>query len=325
MNTIHICIAADRNYKLPLSVLLDSVLKNSCKHACVAHVLFDGLSDKYRKQLHKKYKNTNLSLDFIDMSGYVFDFHGLDMQHWTKTIFYRIMIPEIFQSLDRILYIDCDTLVLNDLSELFNTELTENSNIAMVVDKFSWKTQIVKLGLTNYFNSGMILFDLQKCRTDNFANKCVQWLHDNPDKAMFPDQDAINTVYAGKILRLNNIYNKQFAPNEQIAFDKQPVIIHFLSAVKPWMWNAPIAYSKMYRQYLPTKIRQLWTLISQLAWHSRYFCFHKKFSMKLQQTKIIEQVKFYVFNICVHTKTLDKPNMDLIDILKNNKKLKQCI
>ena len=318
-NTVHICIAADRNYKLPLMCLVNSIYKNSSDTPCVIHVLYNDLSNLYRRKLIKKYRNTNISLDFIDMSGINFDFHGLDMQYWTKTIFYRIMIPEIFPNLDRILYIDGDTLILGQLSEMFNTVFPEDTDVAMVVDKYSWKTHIFKLNVKNYFNSGMILFDLNKCRKNNFADKCVRWLHDNPDKAMFPDQDAINTICDGKILRLNNIYNKQFAPNDKIILEKQPVIIHFLSAVKPWMWNAPIAYSKMYRQYMPTKTRQLWTLISQLAWHSKYFCFHKKFSMKLQQTKIIEQVKFYVFNICVHTKTLDKPNMDLVNILKNNK------
>lgn len=322
MNTIHICIAADRNYKLPLVCLVNSIYKNSSVQPCVIHVLYNDLSEKYRNKLVRKYINTNISFDFIDMSEINFDFHGLDMQYWTKTIFYRIMIPEIFQSLDRILYIDGDTLVLGNLSEMFNTKFPDNTDVAMVVDKYSWKTHIFKLDIKNYFNSGMILFDLNKCRENKFADKCVRWLHDNPDKAMFPDQDAINTICDGKILRLNNMYNKQFAPNDKIILEKNPVIIHFLSAVKPWMRNAPITYSKIYRQYIPSKIQQIRVLGLQIIWHSKYFVFHKKYSMKLQQTKILEQIKFYLFNICIKTKTLKKQNMDLIDILKNNKSKK---
>ena len=152
MNTVHVCVAADGNYKLPLLCLVKSIALNSASHPCVIHVL--------------------QGCDFIDMSKYVFDFSGLDMQHWTRAIFYRMMIPEIFKNLDRILYIDCDTLVLSDLFDFFNTEFTADTDIAMVVDKFSWKSQIVKLKTKNYFNSGMILFDINKCRESEFSKKC---------------------------------------------------------------------------------------------------------------------------------------------------------
>jgi lipopolysaccharide biosynthesis glycosyltransferase len=315
MNTIHICIAADRNYKLPLMCLLESVYKNNRSKPCIVHVLYDNLSGYYRNKLVKKYKGTNISLEFMNMSGLKFDFHGLDMQHWTKAIFYRIMIPEIFTNLNRILYIDCDTLVLDDLFNLFNTDIPSDKNIAMVVDKYSWKTHMIKLNIKNYFNSGMILFNLQKCRKDKFTEKCIKWLYANTDKAVFPDQDAINTVCDGKIVRISNLYNKQFAPNERIACDKHPVIIHFLSAVKPWMAKAPVSYSKLYRQYIPCKIQKYIILATQLIWQSKDFCFHKKHSMTLQHAKIVEQNKYYLFNICVFTKKLNKQQMNITNII----------
>lgn len=319
IDTVHICIAADSNYKLPLVCLVKSIVLNSASHPCVVHVLFSGLSARYRRNLISKFRDTNVSFDFIDMSKYAFDFKGLDMQHWTRAIFYRMMIPEIFKNLDRILYIDCDTLVLSDLFDFFNTEFTVDTDIAMAVDKFSWKSQIAKLKTKNYFNSGMILFDINKCRQSDFSNKCVRWLHDNPEIATFPDQDAINAVCDGRILRVNNIYNKQFAPNETISSDVNPVIIHFLSAIKPWMWRAPIKYSQIYRLYMPNKLCRLRTVLSQFLYHSKHWCFHKTNTMKLEKIKVVEYIKYYVFNICIHTSVSKKQHMDIVSMLKYNK------
>ena len=79
MKTLHLCTAADKNYKLPLTTLLNSIYKNSCSHPCVMHILCTGLSKKYQQKLQKKYEGTNLSVDFVDMSKYNFDDFELNM------------------------------------------------------------------------------------------------------------------------------------------------------------------------------------------------------------------------------------------------------
>ena len=324
MNTVHLCIAVDNNYRLPLLALVNSVYKNSAAHKYIIHILFTGLSQQYRDKLVKKYSNTNLSFDFTDMSKYEFDFHGLDMQHWTRAIFYRIMIPEIFKDYERILYIDGDTLVLQDLYEFFNMEMGKDKIVSMVVDRFSYKSRIPFLKTANYFNSGMILFDIKKCREFGFSDKCTQWIFDNPDMAKFPDQDAINVICDGKIERVNNMYNKQFATNDTVKLDNKPVIVHFLSAIKPWMKNAPIKYSAIYRKYIPCIFDRLCVLGKQILFNSRYFIYHEKYTMVLKQTKITEQVKYYIFNIKIWTRTISKNKTDLITILKNNRDQLKC-
>jgi lipopolysaccharide biosynthesis glycosyltransferase len=322
MDIIHLCIAADNNYKLPLTTLVNSICKNSTSHKCVVHILFTGLSKTYRDKLAKKY--SKISFDFIDMSKYDFDFHGLDMQHWTKAIFYRIMIPEIFKDLKRILYIDGDTLVLQDLYEFFNMQLPDDKMMAMVVDRFSYKNRIPVLKTSNYFNSGMILFDIKKCRDFGFSDKCTQWIFDNPDTAKFPDQDAINVVCDSKIERVNNLYNKQFATNDRIKLDNMPFIVHFLSAIKPWMKTAPVVYSRIYRKFIPSIFDKIFVLIKQIIFSSRHFLYHEKYAMTLKRTKITEQIKYYVCNVKVWTRTISKNKSDLITILKNNRDHLKC-
>ena len=322
---IHLCVAADKNYTLPLATLVNSFIKSNQSLNTVIHVLCSGLSKKYQNGLKQKCLNTNISIDFIDMSNYEFDFHGLDMQHWTKAIFYRIMIPELFKDLDRIIYIDGDTLVIGDLAELFDTDMGDDYMLAMVVDRFSYKTRIGELHTSNYFNSGMILFDIKKCREFGFSEKAIKWIHDNSDIAKFPDQDAINVVCDKKILRLNNMYNKQFATTDLIDWTKKPVIAHFLSAIKPWMKTSPLGYAKVYRSYIPTTRQHTKVYLSQLAYSSKYLFFHKQYSMTMKNMNIIEQVKYYFLNIHIYTKTLNNGKHNLIDVLKNNKEARKCL
>ena len=128
----------------------------------------------------------------------------------------------------------------------------------------------------------------------------------------------------GKILRVNNLYNKQFATTDTVNIEKRPFVVHFLSAIKPWMKTAPIKYSSIYRRYMPNVFYRLYNLISQIVYASKDFCFHCKYGMKLENTKVIEYVKYYVFNICIWTKILDNKKPDLIDILKNNRDARKC-
>ncbi len=317
MDTIHLCIAADKNYKLPLKALVNSVYKNSSSHKCVIHVLFTGLSQKYRKRLIDKYLNSNLSFDFVDMSKYEFDFHGLDMQYWTKAIFYRIMIPEIFKDLKRILYIDGDTLVIRDLYEFFNMEIPDNKMLAMVLDKFSWDKRMKVLNTSCYYNSGVILFDIQKCIAEDFSQKCIQWLYNNSDIAIYPDQDAINVVCNNKILPLSNLYNKMIEPRHYVVIEQRPFILHFLSEVKPWMWKYSSKFDLLYLPYIPTKFIRTRIRIEHFIMDVKNFCFHTKHSMILDKSNVLDQCKYYIFNMCVYTKNIAKYNF--IEIFKQKK------
>lgn len=322
IENIHICTAVDGNYKLPLKCLANSIFKNTCAHPCVLHVLFTNLSENYRRKLINKYKETNLSFDFIDMSKYEFDSNNIDMRYWTKAIFYRIMIPEIFKDLDRILYLDGDTLVLKDLYELFNIELPERANMAMVVDKFSWREQMQRLHISNYFNSGVILFDIKKCLRNNFSQKCIKWINENKENIVFPDQDAINAVSDNKILRINNTYNKQLTLDNYHEFDGDAHIAHFLSGIKPWMWKYPRNIDNLYVSFMPSILSRIITHIKHDLSQLKHFCFHIKYKAPLINGKIVAQYKYYIFNVCVFTQ--NKNSIDFKQAVKIKKDLQKC-
>ena len=98
MDTMHLCTAADRRYALPMATLINSIIDKCSSGPVVVHVLQTDIPHRMMRKLHKMCAGTNVSLDFVDMSGYKFDFDLSATPHWTSAIFYRIMIPEIFST-----------------------------------------------------------------------------------------------------------------------------------------------------------------------------------------------------------------------------------
>lgn len=154
-----------------------------------------------------------------------------ESNHLTKAAYYRLFIPSIFKDYSRVLYLDCDLVVLQNIDELFGIEFQENEIIACVPE-FHFMEFVKKkpdgiperfktiqdyyreiLGLTNsdpYINSGVLLFDIPKCLDFGFAEKCLDLIEENPfqDKFFYcHDQDIINCICKGKMHFLSNRYN----------------------------------------------------------------------------------------------------------------------
>lgn len=318
-NTIHVCTAADRNYILPLGAFINSVIKN-CKTApCVIHILETEIPEKKQAQLAKLCRGSNVNIEFINMAEYKFDFQGLDMKHWTKAIFYRIMIPEIFGNLDRIIYLDCDTLVLQDLYEMYNTDMPEDKYVAMVSDKYSFLFRREYLKLTSYYNSGMILFLNERCRNFDFRQKCIQWILDHPQFAKYPDQDAINMVMKDKIFRLDNTFNWQivsFQGHLLQKLDTPPHIIHFLTKIKAWHPQTDHILGILYERYIPFMYDfiKVW-LGHRLCWLGRTIWSNEE-TTQLIDGNMYKFKRFFLCKIPIYKKRINIEKTDVVSYLK---------
>lgn len=320
--TLHLCIAADQNYILPLGTIINCVIRHCTSDKWVIHVLETNIPTKVQNKLKKLCHGTNISLEFINMAEYKFDFQGLDMQHWTKAIFYRLMIPEIFQNLERIIYIDCDTLILKDLHDLYNIELPDDKYVAMVSDKYSFLHRREYLKLTAYYNSGMIVFDIARCRKFDFRKKCIQWIHDFPQYAKYPDQDAINIILQGHILRLNSTYNWQIVVHQGYLLKQlKPTIhvLHFLTKNKAWHARTDWDQGTLYEQYIPYTSHRLkvW-LIHRLYW-IWHFIYSTDSTVELHKGTAHKFKRFKFCKMTVFTKRVPIDQTEVLDYLKSLK------
>ena len=175
---------------------------------------------------------------------------------WTRSTFFRLDIhKDLDESIKKAIYIDCDTLVMKDLSDLFSIELGDNY-CGGVIDRSAddiiyWLNELGYNDLDFYINSGVLLLNLEKWRADKVSSRISKFLEEHYKELRFVDQDVINILFAKKIKKLSIDYNLPFyilddydieSPSIKKHYNKSGnydyrsncVIIHYLGQEKPW-------------------------------------------------------------------------------------------
>ena len=116
---------------------------------------------------------------------------------WTYMTLMRLALHRILPGEGRVLWLDVDTIVMQDIGALFDVDL-QGMCLAAVREPGRSKSPFV------YFNAGVLLMDLEKMR-GGIGDELVQTV--NARKLDFADQDAINLRCQGLILELDPIYN----------------------------------------------------------------------------------------------------------------------
>ena len=169
-------------------------------------------------------------------------------------IYYKLLLPIIFPEFERIIYLDCDTLVFKDLSEMYNLDFNGNYYLgypfhnADMLDKFGIK-------VINYINGGVLLINIEKLIKNNKDFGLIEFVIKNNHRLYFLEQDAIN-VYLypevgllplqyglylfGNFSVYQNIVKKMLRVKLNETELKQaidsPAIIHF-SCCGPKIWS----------------------------------------------------------------------------------------
>ena len=215
MHEINVLYSFDSNFTDLAIVAINQMLsvQNADTHVNI-HCLVAPRTYGYKK-LRNIVKKYNATLIWKPVPKRHNPFRKHPALRWSPVIFYRLFAYKFFPNIEKILYMDSDTLVYQDLTELFNTDLGDNVIGAVrdlapaeytVDDAAKHVKQLMADYLHNnlYFNSGVLLIDMKKISKyeHKFANIKI------PLK--FPDQDLINVVLYEKILRLPLKYN--YAP-----------------------------------------------------------------------------------------------------------------
>ena len=243
--SIPIFLASDDNYAPFLCTTMYSILQNT-KAQISFYVLDGGITDKSKKLISKSlFKFDNYQILYTDMTTFGLE-RFPDVAHYSINAFSRYFIPEIAPDLEKALYIDVDVIVKGDIVELYNQDL-ENYDIAAVLEDFyagnytNLKEKIYPKynGGDKYFNSGVLLFNVQNFIKKKYPEKFVKLTIDLYDKLCCPDQDVFNIVFENNFKILDYKYN--FMPDHlEMLKTKhpeiqniEPLIIHYTSQ-KPW-------------------------------------------------------------------------------------------
>jgi lipopolysaccharide biosynthesis glycosyltransferase len=176
------------------------------------------------------------------------------MGHFTVAVYFRLLIPALVpETLDRILYLDSDTIVVDDISKLIDTPLG-GCALALALDP---KSEILARvhHIDEYFNSGVALFDLEQWRAHDWATKCFDYLENPKTPILNVDQCAINVVLNGKIKKLDPrwngcTYGEYTKPSALKDVRETISIIHYVSKNKPWQAWYQNGHGRLYWTYL---------------------------------------------------------------------------
>lgn len=195
-------------------VSIFSVLQNN-KDMEEIHVfiLGEGLLDESMKRLRKMAADFGRELSFIETKELIVKMKALDMPAYRGSYAANMrLFPDavLDKSVDKVLYLDADTIVNDSLADLLQTDM-EGKTLGMILDSLggSHKRQIGLAGVDEYFNSGVILFDMSRWREQKYSEKIERHVAEQRNNYPAPDQDLLNIVCRNDIFRLDITYNFQ--------------------------------------------------------------------------------------------------------------------
>jgi lipopolysaccharide biosynthesis glycosyltransferase len=152
---------------------------------------------------------------------------------WTAAVYARLLIPDLFPSAERALYLDADCVVVGDLTDLWHTNLGDAA-IGGVYDYGMVMERRVDIVLSSYVNSGMLLMNLPVWRRERLSAAALTFRRAYP-AAGFADQTAINAACAGRIFYVHEHWNFLLGAGHSVGNWVGPRIIHCTGVAKPWL------------------------------------------------------------------------------------------
>lgn len=259
-DTLQLVFAVDAAYEGPLRVLWTSLFAQHPDRALALHVLHDGLPPAHQESLRRfaERHRARAYCHAIDPT-WLRGFAGNDAFPSTAQ-FHRLFVDAVLPAeIDRVLYLDVDTLVCSDLAPLYDTDL-EGAIIAAVED-LDAHSSAVRLGLPSgapYFNSGVLLIDRRRWSQFGVADRVREYLHLHaaaPDRWLYPDQDALNVVLADRwralpprwnVYACYRLHRPVDLSEERRSALRDPGIIHFTGPEKPWLRHCAPPYRAWY-------------------------------------------------------------------------------
>lgn len=317
----NIIFAADDNYAIPCIVAITSLLCNNNPTNCSIFVLTKGFNEYNTglfEKLKKKFPETSISIICVDINKLKY---AIVTERFTTAALFRLIVPDLFD-FDRALYMDCDIIVNGSIDALWNTKLNGKA-CGMVEDQACEDITLHNriLTYTPYYNSGILLMDLNVWRKKNIKNKLIQFMRNYPERCLYPDQDAINACLADEIVSLPYIYNFQerwYEPqqywlmhrNKWKAIEnakKSPVILHFTAPRKPWMDDCSHPLSELYTRYKQVLMDKSSTVVdTEVAQKDKEYIERRRMHRHIRRANLftilfaIETIAFIIYIICTN-------------------------
>jgi len=261
----NVFFATNDRYAPHLCAAMASILTNS-KADFVFYIFNQSLSDETKQNIRSLRSIRAFEVEFVAVDSSAFKGFEVGIAHLSIEICYRLLMPELKPDVSRAIYLDCDLIVAGDLQDLWNFELGGNYCGAVMEDiRYDRKTYKRLFGTHPYFNSGVLLLNLDAIRRDFKLGDFLEIERAHRADMKYQDQDVLNMAFGGRVAPLDARWNVTggrietlintgadgLAGNDKII--SSPYIIHYAGPVKPWTIPSGICapwHAEVYFHYL---------------------------------------------------------------------------
>lgn len=272
MSNFDVICCPDVNYATHCGVMLTSLFENNKSHKINVYILCVSLPNDIIDRFRRLVEIYGHKLSVINIDETLFINCPIPpKRHITISTYYRFIIADVLpKDLNRVLYLDCDLIVLNDISEFFEQDIS-NVGIGAVNDIACYHLDVFNRleysSELSYFNSGVLLINLDYWRSNNLSGLLFDYVNNNQDKILFHDQDALNVIFKNDKIMLPLRFNMQSQflkkANIDLLQNKSEIIeninnilvVHFTGGNKPWYRWSQHPFKAEYLEY---KEKSLW-------------------------------------------------------------------
>ncbi|ADP12973.1 hypothetical protein EJP617_32920 [Erwinia sp. Ejp617] len=317
---INICMSFDDKYYPHASATIDSVIDTANSEQRIDfYILCDDNLTADKRNLLTNYLKPNIRLLFVEIDPDLFVSLPLNRSYISLNTYYRLIIHKVLPDIDKIIYLDSDMVCCDNILKLWQSPLNGNCIGASLDEGGILQSRRLLLGPeNNYFNAGMIVFDLAAIRSkypDVFHNYMENFYIKNREITL-QDQDILNLTFKdeAQILPLKwNVNSRMFSFNElehkySLQQEEDAIndigIIHYTDRKKPWTITCTHPLKEMYWHYRNKNPHAALTwqdkLVKKLAGKVSYkisggFVFFKigNYNLKLRKGIIVRVVRLF--------------------------------
>lgn len=242
------------------------------------YLIDNGISETNKKRLDDMVSGFGRTLTYLQQPDIeARSATQINVGRWNISTFYRLFLPSMLpKTIQRVLFIDCDTIVLQDLSPLWEMDMADKWVYG--VDDCRGAAYRTDLGLepaANYINNGVLLIDVEAWRRNDVEKMFLEFIHEHQGDITFVDQGVQNGVLS-KLNRSGLLHPKYNCLTVFFDFDYEsliklrrppvpgdvnqyreavaaPAIVHFQSCfrsgLRPWVSGCKHKYAPVYLEY----------------------------------------------------------------------------
>lgn len=268
MERMPLLVTVDVNYLPHVKTMLTSLRLNGGQGTYDVYIMHSDIYDERMEDMNRYCERLNMRLFPVRL--HEDDFAGAPVTaYYSKAMYYRLLASKILPStLDKVLYLDPDTLIINRIDRLYDADMGTKLFAAAAhtgLTDLAKHVNRIRLGTPDsegYFNSGVMLLNLEQQRGRIREQDIFTYVKHNGNALILPDQDVLNALYGDVILPLDDsLYNydsrcfeKYFLTSGGIKdmdwVMENTAILHYCGSTKPWQKTAGGRFVPLYKHYI---------------------------------------------------------------------------